>query len=197
MSAYHRCNEEQLLASLRLGDHAAFTEIYNRYWEVLADAAYQRLRSREDAEEVVQEIFVNLYLRRKDLNPKSTLEAYLKQALKYKVIDAYRLQQQYYQRLQGLIEEHKLALAAPDQQVELKELKQRVLHAADKLPDKCREVFIMSRFHQLSHQEISDRTGISISTIKKHIHKALQILRHDFKDNQLDFLLIGMFIFLK
>ena len=95
MSIYHTYNEEQLIEFLRSGDHAAFTEIYNRYWEKLANAAYQRLHSREDAEEVVQEVFVNLYSRRKELSPKSTIEAYLKTALKFKVIDAFNLSEVY------------------------------------------------------------------------------------------------------
>lgn len=194
MSAYHDYTEDQLITFLRMGDHAAFTEIYNRYWEVLCDVAYQRLQSREDAEEVVQAVFVSLYVRRESLNPKSTLEIYLKAALKYKVIDAYRSQQLYYRHLDRLIEDHQLVLPTPDKQVEMKELEHQVLLAAHKLPYKCREVFIMSRFEHLSHQEIAERMGISISTIKKHIHKALSILRGNLTNNYLNIFLIKVIL---
>lgn len=195
MSAYHSYSEDQLITFLRMGDHAAFTEIYNRYWEVLADAAYQRLRSREDAEEVVQSVFVSLYTRRQDFFPKSNLEAYLKASLKYKVIDAYRSQQLYYRHLDNLIAEHNLrSSSTPHEQVEEKQLKEQVLLATHKLPDKCREVFILSRFEQLSNQEIADRTGTSISTVKKHIHKALLALRNTFKNSPFNLLLINIII---
>lgn len=190
MSVYHTYNEEQLIAFLRSGDHAAFTEIYNRYWEKLADAAFQRLRSREDAEEVVQEVFVSLYIRREEVNPKSTIEAYLKTALKFKVIDAYRAQQLHYNHIDNLIQEASLPPLLADDQLDIKELKKRVREAADKLPEKCREVFMMSRYEQLSHQEIADRTGITTSTVKKHLHKAMQILREEFKGNHFDLMLL-------
>jgi RNA polymerase sigma-70 factor (family 1) len=195
VSAYHYYTEDQLVAFLKMGDHAAFTEIYNRFWERLCDAAYQRLRSREDAEEVVQAVFVSLYVKREDLNLKTTLEAYLKAALKYKVIDAYRSQQLYYRHLDRLIADHQLLLPTPDKHIEIKELESQVLLVTHKLPYKCREVFIMSRFEQLSHQEIAERTGISISTIKKHIHKALSILRSNLSNTYLNILLVNAIVF--
>ena len=197
MSIYHTITEEQLITFLQSGDHAAFTEIYNRYWEKLADAAYQRLHSREDAEEIVQEIFVNLYIRRQEINPKSTLEAYLKTALKFKVIDAYRAQQLHYNHIDKLIIETQEEPIASDDQLDIKELKKRILQATVRLPEKCREVFIMSRFEQLSHQEIADKAGISVSTVKKHLHRAMDSLRKEFRSNEFDIMLVCMVIFLR
>jgi len=197
MSIYHTITEEQLITFLKSGDHAAFTEIYNRYWEILADAAYQRLHSKEDAEEIVQEIFVNLYIRRQEINPKSTLEAYLKTALKFKVIDAYRAQQLHYNHIDKLIIEAQEQPIASDDQLDIKELKKRILQATGRLPEKCREVFMMSRFEQLSHQEIADKAGISVSTVKKHLHRAMDSLRKEFRSNEFDIMLVCMVIFLR
>jgi len=197
MSIYHTITEEQLITFLKSGDHAAFTEIYNRYWEILADAAYQRLHSKEDAEEIVQEIFVNLYIRRQEINPKSTLEAYLKTALKFKVIDAYRAQQLHYNHIDKLIIETQEQPIASDDQLDIKELKKRILLATGRLPEKCREVFMMSRFEQLSHQEIADKAGISVSTVKKHLHRAMDSLRKEFRGNEFDIILVCMVIFLR
>jgi len=196
MSIYDTTTEEQLVIFLQSGDHAAFTEIYNRYWEKLADAAYQRLHSREDAEEIVQEIFVNLYIRRHEINPKSTLEAYLKTALKFKVIDAYRAQQLHYTHIDKLIIETQQQPIPSDDQLDIKELKKRILQATGRLPEKCREVFIMSRFEQLSHQEIADKAGISVSTVKKHLHRAMDSLRKEFRSNEFEVILVCMIIFL-
>jgi RNA polymerase sigma-70 factor (family 1) len=197
MSIYHKITEEQLITLLQSGDHAAFTEIYNRNWEKLADAAYQRLHSREDAEEIVQEIFVNLYIRRHDINPKSTLEAYLKTALKFKVIDAYRAQQLHYNHIDRLIIESQERPIASDDQIDIKNLKKRIVQATALLPEKCREVFMMSRFEQLSHQEIADKADISVSTVKKHLHRAMETLRKEFRSNEFDIILVCMALFLR
>src|SRR5690606_6701628 len=110
----------------------------------------------------------------------STLEAYLRTALKYKVIDAYRLQQRHYKHLDGIFAENNIAPLIPDEYMEVKELKEKITALVHRLSDKCRSVFVMSRFEELSHQEIAERMDISVSTVKKHIHKALQALKSDF-----------------
>ncbi|MDP9078897.1 MAG: RNA polymerase sigma-70 factor [Bacteroidota bacterium] len=193
MSVYQTYSEKQLLNFFKAGDHAAFTEIYNRCWEELADAAYQRLHSHEDAEEVVQEVFVSLYVRRKEISLKTTLIAYLKTALKYKVIDAYRTQQLHYKHIDNIIKETLICDPQPDEQLSLKQLNNDILEIIDKLPAKCREVFIKSRFEHLSHQYIADKLGITVSTVKKHLHKATQILRKELNRDQFDLIIICVF----
>lgn len=195
MKTNEKFSDADLIAQLRLGDENAFTEIYRRYWEVLLNTAYQRLRSKEDAEEVVQEIFVNLYFRRNEIDPKSTLEAYLKTALKFKVIDTYRLQQLHYKHIDNLIAETNLSPVLPDHQLESKEFKTLILSACSKLPEKCREVFMMFRFEELSHQEIARRAEISVNTVKKHLHKAMLFLREEFKGSR-TYLMIACLLFL-
>jgi RNA polymerase sigma-70 factor (family 1) len=197
MKIYDKLTDADLITQLRLGDGNAFTEIYHRYWEILLNAAYQRLRCREDAEEVVQEIFVNLYFRRNELDLKSTLEAYLKTALKFKVIDTYRLQQLRDKHVDRMMVETRHYQMAPVDQLEIKEFKQTILSACRKLPQKCREVFIMFRFDELSHQEIAERASISVSTVKKHLHKAMLFLREEFKGSKIHLMIACLLFFSK
>lgn len=196
MVEYKSLNDQELTEYLRNGDHLAFNEIYKRYWRASINAAFQRLKSKEGAEEVVQDVFVNLYIRRSQIQPKSSLEAYLKIAIKYRIIDAFRSQKLKESHLKSVIAQEERLPLQPDQEFEYKELREKIRKAADQLPDKCREVFLMSRFEQLSNQEIAERTGIAVSTVKKHMHKALIILRKDFKDQQLDVLAVCIFIYL-
>lgn len=196
MVEYQSLNDHELTELLRRGDHLAFNEIYKRYWRTSINAAYQRLKSKEDAEEVVQDVFVNLYIRRSQIQLRSSLEAYLNIAIKYRIIDAFRSQKLKESRLNDIISHQEILPSQPDQEFEYKELRERIRKAADQLPEKCREVFLMSRFEQLSNQEISERTGIAVSTVKKHMHKALTILRKDFEDQQLDVLAVCLLIFL-
>lgn len=196
MPSYASYTDEQLTDFLRSGDHAAFIEIYNRYWELLIDAAYQRLKSVEAAEEVVQEIFVSFYLRKEDFKSRPILEPYFRTALKYKVFHIYRSQQVYYNHLDSLIKESNIAPVMPDEILELKELREKINQIGDHLPEKCRDVFIMSRLEQLKHQEIADQLNISVSTVKKHLHKAMKILRSEFKGSRFDLLFLAVFLFL-
>ncbi|WP_175632641.1 RNA polymerase sigma factor [Pedobacter ghigonis] len=194
MKNFDKLTDADLIILLKQGNEEAFVEIYQRYWEMLLNSAYQRLRSREDAEEVVQEIFVNLYFRRTDIDPKSTLEAYLKTALKFKVIDTYRLQQLHYRHIDNLVAETGLYAASPEDQLDIKEFNHSILSLCRKLPEKCREVFIMFRFEELSHREIAERAAISVSTVKKHLHKAMLFLREELKGSKT--FLIATFLFL-
>lgn len=193
---YKSYDESELILLLKSGNQAAFAEIYNRYWTILIDTAYQRLKSIEAAEEIVQDVFVSFFLRREQIFLNSTLEAYLKTALKYKVYNVYRSQQVHLSHLDAIINDQKIDPLTPDLVLEVKELQTRVRQVADKMPEKCRKVFLLSRFEHLSQQEIADQMGISISTVKKHMTKALDIMRTEFNDHKSDLLAICMFIYL-
>ncbi len=185
--------DSELVSLLKAGDHGAFTEIFNRYWEPLINAANRRLHSRVEAEEAIQELFISLYLRHAELEIKTTLQGYLMQALKYKVIDAFRRQQlAVVEGAEGAAEARVDPSAMPDEQLEVKELKERIRRVAEQLPLRCREVFLLSRFEQLSIEEIAQRMDISTSTVKKHLNKALHILHGELERGQLGLVVIGL-----
>lgn len=186
--------DQRLLSLLReRDDFSAFEEIYYRYWRKLLDTAFQRLKSKEAAEEVVQEVMVGLFLKRHELIITTSLEAWLKTALKYKVFNIYRSQQVHLAHLDEIIRQKQISPLRPDEEMILKEIREKIKSAALKLPDKCREVFLLSRFEHLSQQEIADKMGISVSTVKKHLTKAFTYLRSELRENQLDLLVIGLF----
>ncbi len=186
--------DQRLLSLLsERDDFAAFEEIYYRYWRKLLDTAFQRLKSKEAAEEVVQEVMVGLFLKRQDLVITTSLEAWLKTALKYKVFNIYRSQQVHLAHLDEIIRLKQISPLRPDEEMILKEIREKVRLAALKLPDKCREVFMLSRFEHLSQQEIAERMGISVSTVKKHLTRAFTYLRSELRENQLDLLVICLF----
>jgi len=177
-------------------DRAAFAEVYRRYWQPMIDAAFQRLKTVEAAEEIVQDVFVSFFLRRKEIKLQSNLEAYLKTALKYKVYNTYRSQQTHLSHLSAIISETDIKPAAPDTLLEAKELREKITRAASKMPEKCREVFLLSRVDHLSHQDIADKLEISVSTVKKHITKAMNIMRVEFQDHRADLFAVCALIYL-
>lgn len=197
MAAYSAYSDQELTALLKEGDHAAFTEIYNRFWKVLLNLAYQRLKSVEASEELVQDLFISLFQRREELELQSTLAAYLKTALKYRVFNLMRSEKVAIAHQDSLGRATYNAPATPEEIYEHSELRNKIYKVASRMPEKCREVFLMSRFEQLSQQEIADRLDISVSTVQKHITKALSILKTEFEAHQYQYVAIAMAIFLK
>lgn len=177
-------------------DRKAFAVLYDRYWEILIQTCFKRLKCLETSEEIVQEIFVDLFVRRNELQLNSTLEAYLKTAVKYKIYNHYRSQQIHQSYLSRELTVQKIYSPAPDEVFQKKELNALIIAATTQMPEKCKEVFMLSRYQQLSHKDISSRLGISVSTVKKHITKATNILRANFKHHSPDLLAIVAPLFL-
>ncbi|MFN0293354.1 RNA polymerase sigma factor [Pedobacter helvus] len=171
-------------------DRKAFAVLYDRYWEMLIHTCYKRLKCLATSEEIVQEIFVDLFVRRNELQLNSSLEAYLKTAVKYKIYNHYRSQQVHQSYLDRELNVQKILVPAPDEVFQKKELNALIMAATAQMPEKCKQVFLLSRYQHLSHKDISDQLGISVSTVKKHITKATNILKANFKHHSPDLLII-------
>lgn len=157
-------------------DTKAYEILYYRYWPKLIDAAYKRVTSRQAAEDLVQELFISVYQRRTQIEFTSSLHAYLSQALKYKILNEYRAastRNAYSHFFLNTVCKNDFA-----NPVEAKELAKQIDTVLSSLPEKCRQVFILSRKDKFSNKEIAEQMKISVSTVEKHIVKALKILRH-------------------
>ena len=190
MISYIKYTDEELTDLLRTGDELAYQELYNRYWDVLLDTAFKRKSSIELAEEIVQDIFVNLFIRRESLTIKSSFEGYLKNALKYKVFDVFRSQTTHDKYINEVLKNVNNRSITPEEALQVKELKEKIDRATQKMPEKCREVFILSRVENLSNKLIAERMGISVSTVEKHISKAMNIIKADFREYHLEVILL-------
>ncbi|MFD1628337.1 RNA polymerase sigma factor [Pseudopedobacter beijingensis] len=190
MISYIKYTDEELTDLLRTGDELAYQELYNRYWDVLLDTAFKRISSIELAEEIVQDIFVNLFIRRESLTIKSSFEGYLKNALKYKVFDVFRSQTTHDKYINEVLKNVNNRSITPEEALQVKELKEKIDRTTQKMPEKCREVFILSRVENLSNKLIAERMGISVSTVEKHISKAMNIIKADFREYHLEVMLL-------
>ncbi len=163
-------------------DTKAYEILYYRYWPKLIDTAYRRLSSRQAAEDLVQDLFVNFYQRRAQIEFTTSIQSYLNQALKYKILNEYRAastRTAYSNFFLNTVCKNDFA-----NPVEAKELTQKIETVLASLPEKCRQVFLLSRKEKLSNKEIAARLNISVSTVEKHIVKALKILRSSVSDYQ-------------
>jgi len=192
MVDYKALSDKELVALLKADDRAAFEAIYRRYWRPLLDSAWKRLSDAGTAEELVQEVFISLYVGRITLEIHSSLPAYLKAALKYKIFNEYRSR---LLRRHSLLDEeiHAAALTVePNGELDARELERLIDEKVEELSGKCREVFILSRREHLTHEMIAERLGISVSTVEKHIGKALRIVRAHVADIQMITLVVAL-----
>lgn len=164
----------ELVTLLKDGDDLAFTEIYNRYWKKLFLAAGNKLGDLDEAEELVQQIFVSLWDRRAVLDLRGELAPYLAVSVKYRVLKV--LSRRHYRREF----EHALPELLDDstqEWLQFEELRSRMEELVAALPEKCRLVYQLSRNEGYSQKQIAAELDIAEKTVEAHIGKALRLIR--------------------
>lgn len=177
LSPYHSLDDADLVARFRNGDQRAFAEIYRRYAEPTYRHILSKIRSRDDARDMLQELFASLWLRRSELAVDTHIAALLFTAAKYRIIN-YINQQQYRRSVLSALGEHLPAHSADtDHRVRERELGASIENAVSDLPAKMQTIFRMSRQEQLSHKQIAENLDLSETTVKKQVANALKILK--------------------
>lgn len=142
------------------------------------------MKDEEVVKDIVQDVFVSLYIKRQELPADINVIGYLSNAVKYKVSTWLR------DKLAKA--PHHLTLLRQQQQAELTQpdvydrraLQQQIRAGIDTLPEKCRQAFVLNHYEHLSYKAIAQEMGISVKTVEKHISKALQVLRRELNEEQ-------------
>lgn len=153
----------------------AFGEFFNRQWQRCFSMAYKVLQDQKLSEDLVQDVFVEIWSKRKQLflqNP----EAYLTQMVKNKVFSA--LSRQYIPERNIQILESLLQQSSAEEQYILNELREKVDRVVDTLPPRCRQVYVLRRFEERTVSEIADLLGMSSRTVENHLYHASKILKN-------------------
>lgn len=185
-----KSSNQQLLILLKKGDEGAFSEIYNRYWNILYAYAFRIYTEEKICEDIIQEVFIRLWEKAKTTDI-INIEGYLFKAIKNKIathIRDLKFTTSHTQVLQSIAND------TSENYLEYKEFEKNVLLEIEKLTPKCKQVFTLSRFEQLSNPEISEKLSISIRTVEKHISDALKELKTRIKIHHLTGFVITMFI---
>jgi len=177
MESYDNLSDHELADLLKSGNQAVFAEIYNRYKAMLYLHAYRMIQNREDALDVVQELFTAIWTNRETLVIKTTLSAYLYGAVRNRILDViahHKIVSRYTDTLQSFLDNGEFVT---DNQIREKELSAIIETEIKLMPPKMREVFELSRQQDLSHKQIATQLNISDKTVKKQVGKAIKILR--------------------
>ena len=161
-------------------DEQAFEMVFKSHFKALHAYAQAIVKDSAEAEEVVQTVFLRLWEKRGNIKITTSLKAYL-----YKAVYHSSINQLKHKKVRMKYSEHHLYISQQEAPIESRafseegdeELGHRLENALNRLPEKCRLVFYLSRFEELKYQEIANRLGISVKTVEAHMGKALKILR--------------------
>jgi RNA polymerase sigma-70 factor (ECF subfamily) len=169
-------SDRALIARLVGGDERAFDEIFRTWYAPLVRAAEAMLRDRAAAEEVVQEVMLELWRRRERLDPDGSPQAYLFQATRNRALNHLRHLQVQRRSAPRLAVNEARDATAPSRLV-AQEIDVALRHALHELTPRCREIFELSRVHGLKYSEIAESLGVSVKAVEAQMGKALRTLR--------------------
>lgn len=167
---------QELLGLLRAGEHRAFNEIYRRYWDKLFYIAAKKLEEYGEAESIVQDVFVDLWRRREELDIYETLEGYLVVAVKYRIINYLARQDRIRTYEQYLISQLNTTHSGTEEWISFEELRRWLMKMVSGLPEKCRMAYQL-REEGYTQKEIARQMQISEKTVETHISRALKTIR--------------------
>ena len=154
-----------------------FQILYNRHWKTLYKKAFSRLGNHEDAEDVVQEIFISLWRNKDSIEILNSVYPYLQAALKYAIIKkVYRKAKKGITLPLDVEELAEMELSSEDI-LEYKQLQQALADEIEKLPERMREIYLLSRMENLRISEIAAKLQISEQTVKNTLSTTLRRLK--------------------
>ena len=166
-----------LTLAIKNGHKGAFDEVFLKYYKRLYAYAFALVKEKDDAEELVQNVFVRIWKKRDQLDPDRSLKSLLYRSLHNDCLNYLKHQKVRAQFAIHFAGETTNYHGDLQEEVSLGELRRNILMAINELPEKCREIFQMSRFENMKYQEIADRLQISVKTVENQMGKALKVLR--------------------
>jgi RNA polymerase sigma-19 factor, ECF subfamily len=174
--------EENIFQSIRQGSLDSFEVLFRTYYKELCNYVYQYFNDKDTAEEIVQDLFYKLWVKKETLIIRKSVRSYL-----YK--SAYNntmllLREKNTRKMTDVIPENAemIPVNEPDELLQASELEIAVQSTMSSMPKKVRRIFELSRFEGLKYKEIADRLSISIKTVEANMGKALKLFRKKLKE---------------
>lgn len=180
---YKELSDEQLVDYLKRDDASAFEEIYNRYWYKLFEVAYHQVGTKEEAEELVHDLFESIWNRRTQAVVRH-LKTYLVVAIKHLSTNHIKSRITHRKFQEYLIFQEIQQVYSTEEVVNFADLSGAIEEVMKKLPEKTIAIFKMSRFEHQSVKDISEQMNLSEKAVEYHITKSIKVFRKHLKGYQ-------------
>ena len=181
-------DEKDLVLKIKRGDFLSFEILFKKYYKNLCFFAEHYVREKPMSEEIVSNFFFNFWEKRKSINIEISVKSYLyssihKQCIKY--LEHLKVMKKYEEYATNMLKNKELlapmSTGYPLANLISKEIVNEIEQAINDLPEKCKEIFCLSRFEEMNYEEISNKLNISINTVRTQMTRALQKLRERLK----------------
>jgi RNA polymerase sigma-70 factor (family 1) len=178
-------NETELILKISKGDKRAFTALFEGYYKSLAAFIFKLTESMEITEEIVQDVFIKVWLKRESLNEINSFSNYLFILSKNKTLNYLRKQARYSTHFQSLEKELETDIRAEEENDIYEDFRLLIDDAIERLPQQQRRIYQMSRFERLKYEEIAQQLNLSAETVKKHMYLATKTIK-EYVHNHMD-----------
>ena len=181
--------EKKVLERLKDGDSKAFESIFKCWYEPLVHFADEYLSDLESARNIVQNIFMKLWEKHALVDPDSNLRSYLYIATRNACLSHLRhlrVENAYFEKSLRNSEDQQLNYDALEElnidQIDFSKLEKLIQDTINSLPERCREVFLMSRYEEMKNKEIAEKLQISVKAVEANITRAITKLRENTRE---------------
>ncbi|KIO78290.1 RNA polymerase sigma 70 [Pedobacter lusitanus] len=177
MSGFSHLTDNELTNLLKEGNSYAYTEIFERYSEVLLRHAYRFLSVHDEANDVVQDVFLLLWVKKEDIVFQTSLSAYLYASVRNRIFDMISHQKVVSRYIESVSNFMDQDYSVTDYQVREKMLAVLIEKEIQALPEKMRQIFLLSRKEELSYKEIAEQLNITDQTARQQVYNAVRKLK--------------------
>jgi RNA polymerase sigma-70 factor (ECF subfamily) len=191
-------SDEILLKELGNSSHEACEALFHRYWKQCFSVAWQKTGDEQEAMDIVQNLFIHIWEIRTSLPHDLHLPSYLAKAMKNRVLNWYRNLERNDARKAAWLQQLQAhnTLQSVNHPVHLQELHQEWSHAIDSLPERMKEIYVLSRQHELSVPEIAQKLNLRPQSVKNQLAVAVQRIRKLLAQYYIMWLIIVVGLFL-
>ena len=175
-------NDSELLELIRNNDDRAFTLLYNKYRNPLLNFAAHYLKDRDSCEEVLQQLFVQLHVRRISIKISSSVSSYLFTAMRNKIFNYLRNKSVYRKHVNHAARINPVIQNDVDQFINMRQLEEEIIFSLDHMPPRCKEVYLLHGQDHMSIKKISELLNRPVDTVEKQFRKATALLRNYLKE---------------
>jgi RNA polymerase sigma-70 factor (ECF subfamily) len=171
--------QKELLLQLKANEKNALKEIFDAYYNTVFHAVYRIVSDKNTAEDLSQDVFMRLWEKRHQITINGSIGAYIRRMAINEGLGYLRKHKKY--GIEEIQDQHSPLTSSGEDAYMNGELKTQIQRAIETLPPRCKTVFVLSRFEELSYKEIGQKLDISPKTVENQISKALKILRTTLK----------------